>query len=145
VEGRNAVSLALFFDAARTLKRELAGGSGALTQEEVDALNAVIAPWKPGGAEQSDRARRCRRRSSPGCEASFGALDQSQVDGFEALLQAFGMARWPVAFASYGLATAWRETNETMQPVREAYWLSEDWRKSEPQILSLVRARLCAS
>jgi hypothetical protein len=27
------------------------------------------------------------------------------------------------------LATAFHETNQTMQPVREAYWLSEAWRK----------------
>lgn len=30
--------------------------------------------------------------------------------------------------AAYCLATAYWETNRTMQPVREAYWLSEDWR-----------------
>jgi len=31
--------------------------------------------------------------------------------------------------AAYVLATAYWETNRTMRPVREAYWLSEDWRK----------------
>lgn len=30
--------------------------------------------------------------------------------------------------AAYVLATAWHETNRTMRPVREAYWLSEEWR-----------------
>lgn len=30
--------------------------------------------------------------------------------------------------AAYILATAFWETNRTMQPVVEAYWLSEDWR-----------------
>lgn len=30
--------------------------------------------------------------------------------------------------AAYVLATAYWETNRTMQPVREAYWLSEEWR-----------------
>ena len=40
-----------------------------------------------------------------------------------------GKARWPTAWCAYGLATAWWETNKTMQPVREAYWLSEAWRK----------------
>jgi len=30
---------------------------------------------------------------------------------------------------AYVLATAQWETNQTFEPVREAYWLSEDWRK----------------
>lgn len=30
---------------------------------------------------------------------------------------------------AYVLATAYWETNKTMKPVREAYWLSEDWRR----------------
>ncbi|QKV17866.1 glycoside hydrolase family 19 protein [Oricola thermophila] len=30
---------------------------------------------------------------------------------------------------AYVLATAWHETAHTMKPVREAYWLSESWRK----------------
>lgn len=30
---------------------------------------------------------------------------------------------------AYILATAWWETNETMKPVEEAYWLSDDWRR----------------
>lgn len=59
--------------------------------------------------------------------AKFGELSKSQVSGFNVLLKA--MAAWPVQYVAYGLATAWHETNATMQPVREAYWLSEDWRK----------------
>lgn len=31
---------------------------------------------------------------------------------------------------AYILATAYWETNQTVEPVREAYWLSDDWRKS---------------
>lgn len=57
----------------------------------------------------------------------FGALGKSQVSGAEFLLSA--MSEWPVQWVAYGLATAWHESNATMQPVREAYWLSEDWRK----------------
>lgn len=37
-----------------------------------------------------------------------------------------GLARNQIA---YVLATAFWETAHTMKPVREAYWLSEDWRK----------------
>lgn len=32
--------------------------------------------------------------------------------------------------AAYILATAYWETNRTMKPVKEAYWLSESWRKT---------------
>jgi putative chitinase len=123
------VSLALFFDAARTLKRELTGGAGALSQQEVDGLNAVISSWSKA-QPSNPTALGDAGKFFQGIHALTGALSQQQVDGFEALLQAFGIARWPLAFAAYGLATAFRETNKTMQPVREAYWLSEDWRRA---------------
>lgn len=123
------MSLALFFDAARNLKRELAGGTGALTQDEVDALNAVIGTWKQA-APSNPITLADAGAFFAGVRASFGALGQSQVDGIQALLHAFGIAQWPIPYAAYGLATAWRETNDTMQPVREAYWLSDDWRKA---------------
>ncbi|WP_448664845.1 hypothetical protein ACG3SL_09285 [Sphingomonas sp. CJ20] len=60
--------------------------------------------------------------------ASFGKLEQSQVDGFGAVLTA--CEGEPLSYAAYILATAWHETNATMQPVREAYWLSENWRRT---------------
>lgn len=41
------MSAAAFFDAARALKREMTGGPDGLTQEEVDALNAIIGAWEP--------------------------------------------------------------------------------------------------
>lgn len=52
--------------------------------------------------------------------ASFGALKQSQVDGFTAILDEWERRklsdrRW----LAYMLATAWHETAETMQPIRE--------------------------
>jgi hypothetical protein len=46
----------------------------------------------------------------------------SQVTGTEAILKAMQGA--PLAWTAYALATAWLETNKTMQPVRESYWLS---------------------
>ena len=58
-----------------------------------------------------------------------GGISQSQLDGIEALLVAMGSASWPIAWAAYGIETAYHETAYTMQPVREAYWLSEEWRK----------------
>jgi putative chitinase len=60
--------------------------------------------------------------------ARLGALSQLQVDGFTAVLKATDGQ--PLAHRAYTLATPWWETKTTMQPVREAYWLSEDWRKA---------------
>lgn len=57
-----------------------------------------------------------------------GPLKTAQVEGFNAVLGA--IAGSPLAFAAYELATSWHETNGTMQPVREAYWMSEDWRRT---------------
>ncbi len=51
------------------------------------------------------------------------SLDQGEVDGCDAILDAFDGQ--PLAFTAYALATAYLETNHTMQPVREAYWLSD--------------------
>src|SRR5262245_13473604 len=61
-----------------------------------------------------------------------GILRQSQVDGIKAIVGEWerrspaGDLRW----LAYMLATTTWETNHTMQPVREAYWLSEDWRRA---------------
>lgn len=56
-----------------------------------------------------------------------GKLTPEQVRGTEAVLGA--AAGLPLSHAAYMLATAWHETNAKMLPVREAYWLSETWRK----------------
>lgn len=59
-----------------------------------------------------------------------GKLSEAQVQGLDALLAATTTkAGWPVAYVAYALATAYHETAYTMQPVREAYWLTEDWRR----------------
>lgn len=57
-----------------------------------------------------------------------GPLKTSQVEGLNTVLAACEGA--PLAYTAYMLATAWHETNRTMQPVREAYWLSEEWRRT---------------
>lgn len=57
-----------------------------------------------------------------------GSVSQSQVNGINTVLKAIEGS--PLAFAAYELATSWHETNATMEPVREAYWLSENWRKT---------------
>lgn len=118
------MSAAAFFDSARALKRELTGTGDGLTQPEVDALNAIIAGWTPV-ASANPTALTDSGKFFQAVHGAIGTLTQPQVDGFQALLQAFGVARWPVSWAAYGLATAFHETNKAMQPVREAYWLSD--------------------
>lgn len=54
-------------------------------------------------------------------------LTPEEVSGCEAILDA--MEGLPLSHVAYALATAYHETNATMQPVREAYWLSEAWRR----------------
>lgn len=124
----NAVA---FFNSARAYKRELTGNPAIpLTQEDVDALNAAtVGRWKAAEAQKPPKALGQPQAFFAAVRRSCGALEQDQVEGFNVLLAAMGEARWPVAFAAYGLATAWHETNHTMQPVVEAYWLSEAWRK----------------
>jgi predicted chitinase len=119
------MSVEAFFDAFRALKREETGDPGAtLLQSEVDAINEIRAVWKP--AERvNPTALADASKFYQSVHASFGTLTQPQVDGFNALLQAFGAAAWPIAFAAYGLATAWHETAATMQPVEEAYYLGD--------------------
>lgn len=48
-----------------------------------------------------------------------GTLNAQQVQGLELLLDAMQAARWPASWASYGLATAFHEVAQTMQPIRE--------------------------
>jgi hypothetical protein len=56
-------------------------------------------------------------------------LKPDQVKGLESVLSAAKEAKWPLAYTAYALATASHETAYTMQPVREAFWLNENWRR----------------
>ena len=58
-----------------------------------------------------------------------GKLNQEQVNGYEAILNELDCYNLSTQEKAYMLATAYHETNYTMQPVREAYWMSEAWRK----------------
>jgi putative chitinase len=116
------VSEAAFFDAARALKRELTGDTDGLSQVEVDAFKSIIGGWTPkhltnpkGLLDPAGFFASIRR--------GFGPLSTTQVEGFNRLLQAMGVAGWPIAWTAYGLATPWRETNKTMEPVEEGYYL----------------------
>lgn len=47
------------------------------------------------------------------------ALEQSEVDGVNAILAACGAAGWGPRYTAYALATADRETAGTMKPIKE--------------------------
>lgn len=56
-------------------------------------------------------------------------LTQGNVAGFERVI-GFGESHgYSIKDTAYVTATAYWETANTMQPVKEAYWLDEDWRK----------------
>jgi hypothetical protein len=55
------------------------------------------------------------------------SLSKNEVSGCDAIVAA--MDGSPLAHCAYALATAYHETAATMQPVREAYWLTEAWRR----------------
>jgi len=57
----------------------------------------------------------------------LGPFTKEQVAGFDRILNAIDGA--PLSHQAYMLATPWHETDKTMQPVREAFRLSEAWRK----------------
>lgn len=109
------------FDAVREIR-----GGAPFTSDEVRKLDAAIDEAEgiaaTGGGIVDPSAFFGKLRFV------FGSLDQAQVEGFNTLCAAF--VGWPLSWSAYGLATAWRETNRTMQPVREAYWLSETWRRN---------------
>jgi putative chitinase len=61
--------------------------------------------------------------------ANHTNLTTQNVMGFEKCLDYAIEHKFPLQFLKYVLATAYWESAGTMTPVKEAYWLSEDWRK----------------
>jgi putative chitinase len=120
------------------------------TAEEVSAIDALLDKL---GIEKEDAAvtpaapvpvsTAPATGNPPGLENPQGFFDSiresgilgktlkpDQISGLEAVLAAAKSADWPLAFTAYALATACHETAYTMQPVREAFWLSESWRRT---------------
>ena len=60
----------------------------------------------------------------------FGKLSTIQVKNIDLIIEACNKHNLEYNQAAYVLATAYHETNRTMLPVIEAYWLSEAWRKA---------------
>jgi hypothetical protein len=69
------------------------------------------------------------------------SLDQSEVDGVNAILAACGAAGWGPKWTAYALATADRETGGTMQPIKEWGGPSYFTRMYDVQGRDPVRAR----
>lgn len=63
-------------------------------------------------------------------EEKFGDFSKKREEGTLAILFECKKQGLLADEAAYMLATAWHETNKTMEPVIEAYWLSETWRKN---------------
>jgi hypothetical protein len=124
-------------------------GKGFTTEEvkAIDALldwlgveedDAAVAPTAPDLVPDAGVAAGTEGLDNP--QAFFDSVRESglfgsmlkpdQVKGLEAVLGAAKVAGWPLAFIAYALATAAHETAYTMQPVREAFWLSESWRRT---------------
>lgn len=129
-----------FFAAARAYKRELTGIPGdTLSQADVDALNAATkGRWMDtagglGAVLHSGLSDPAAFFAS--VRQQFGGLEQGQVDGFNRLLKAMGAAGWPIAWAAYGLATPWWETNKQMHPVEEGYYLGPEKAKRHQRTL----------
>jgi hypothetical protein len=104
----------------------------------VEKENGAVAPPAPAPPPMTTETA-----NPPGLENPQGFFDSllqaqfmgsslkpDQVSGLDAVLAAAKEAGWPLAFTAYALATACHETAYTMQPVREAFWLSESWRKT---------------
>ncbi len=60
---------------------------------------------------------------------TLGAYTQANVVGFELVLDEAQRRVTRLHDLAYILATAWWESGRTMQPVREAFWLPESWRR----------------
>jgi putative chitinase len=142
------MSDAVIFAAVRKIvRRHSKNPLEPLVQLDVDELNAALqeartAP-KPSEGPQTAEKPETSPSGLPAPPAGlsdpapffasvrkqFGALNEKQVEGFNAILSACAAAGWGIAYTADALATAWLETNKTMQPVREAYWVSEEWRR----------------
>ncbi len=114
------------------MNRDLALAELTRARAALDAIDAALADdiappapaapepeQSPTGGLSAPQAFYDALRSARVLGAS---LDQSEVDGCEAILAA--CQGWPVSWTADALATADIETNGTMQPVKEAYWLS---------------------
>jgi len=129
-----------------TIRAQRGKGFTAEEVEELDALldrlgieedDAAVAPTVP---DSLPAAAGVGTAGLDNPQAFFDSVRESgilgstlkpdQKMGLEAVLGPAKAAGWPLAFTAYALATACHETAYTMQPVREAFWLSENYRRT---------------
>ena len=79
------------------------------------------------GAELMDQLRQDLLKLAAWETANF-ASKQGTIDAIKGMCQALGIGL-PTQVA-YVLATTQWETAQTFQPVREAFWLDEEWRRA---------------
>ena len=124
-----------------TIRAERGKGFTAAEVQKIDALldelgipkdSAVVAPAPPEPEPVTNGLDKPQAFfDSVRASRIFGtALKADQTKGLETILGVAKGANWSLAYTAYALATATHETAFTMQPVREAFWLSEDWRKT---------------
>lgn len=97
-----------------------------LTQTEVDHLTAVEQSFAARAAMANPQLIGKTCLSDPPAffarargKDLLGPLDQGEVDGCNAILDACGAAVWPIGDVAYALGTSFHETAGTMQPIKE--------------------------
>lgn len=106
------MSRTALFDAIRPL-----APNGRFTQDQVGLIDQLADTFGMAREASAPTPQASPAAFFADVRAAFGALSQSQVDGFNALLAA--TAHWPTSWRAYALATAWHETAATMQPIKE--------------------------
>lgn len=98
---------------------------GIVGKDTSAALDAAVAalpaptpvpPPPPVPPKAEDRSKFYASLKTSGLASSF---DQSQVDGFEAILNTFKPTSYSIPHRAYMLATAWHETARKMKPIEE--------------------------
>lgn len=114
--------------------RKMLGGK--LTQDQVDAINNIIDEFGLSmfktiiGVKDVERIAFTKDGFDILKKEMFKSMNQIQVDNINLIFEAVNKHEVSnVQQVAYLLATVYHETNATMLPVREAYWLSEAWRK----------------
>jgi predicted chitinase len=102
---------------------------GPRTRNAWAEFKSDVFPGNPQliGPESVDRLRQDVLKLAAWEKANFGTK-QGAIDAIRGMCQAIGIGL-PTQVA-YVLATAQWETAQTFQPVKEAFWLSEAWRKA---------------
>ena len=108
---------------------DIDGLIGPKTRNAWAEYKSDIFPGNPQliGAESIDRLRQDLLKLAAWETANFSSK-QGTIDAIKGMCQAMGIGL-PTQIA-YVLATTQWETAQTFQPVKEAFWLNEEWRQA---------------